>query len=100
MGRNLCGPRSYRAQHVTWHEGVNAACWDFRAFVCLTYSPCHLSDIRGVKYLFPVRWQVAPSKDWKCSFDGRLLSARWDEFGGTVLELSGHNLVPVLIQLS
>lgn len=36
---------------------------DFHNFECLTYSPCHLSDIRGVKYLFPVHWLVASSKD-------------------------------------
>lgn len=26
QGRNFCGSCSYRAQHVTWHEGVNAVC--------------------------------------------------------------------------
>lgn len=66
------GSGSHRAQHVTQHEGINAVCfrnllWDFHNFECLTYSPCHLSDIPGVKYLFPVHWLVRTESVGVCS---------------------------------
>lgn len=64
------GSGSHRAQH----EGIHAVCfrnllWDFHNFECLTYSPCHLSDIPGVnyQYLFPVHWLVRTESVGVCS---------------------------------
>lgn len=63
--RNLCGSCSYRAQHIMWHEGVNAVC--LRELILGFPYSCVLdlepSLFQGVKYLFPANGQVVPSKD-------------------------------------
>lgn len=62
QGRTLCASNSYRAQHVTWHECVNAACLrelilGFPYFRVLDVQP--LSFIRHLGCKVPVSCTLA-----------------------------------------